>query len=109
MQDVSQTVGPVEVVAVGAAIKGGVLGGEVTDVLLLDVTPLTLAVEVMGGVVRKMLTRNTTIPTSKTETYSTAQDGQSSVEIHVLQAALLGTRTNNGSQRSGALRLSSSP
>jgi molecular chaperone DnaK len=72
-------------VAVGAAIQGGVLSGDVKDILLLDVTPLALGVETLGGVMTKMIERNTTIPTRKTETYTTAADGQSSVEIHVLQ------------------------
>ena len=78
-------VNPDEVVAVGAAIQGAVLGGEVKDVLLLDVTPLTLGIETLGGVMTRMITRNTTIPTKKTETFSTASDDQPSVEIHVLQ------------------------
>jgi molecular chaperone DnaK len=78
-------VNPDEVVAVGAAIQGGVLSGHVKDVLLLDVTPLTLGIETLGGVFTKMITRNTTIPTKKTETFSTASDDQPSVEIHVLQ------------------------
>ncbi len=78
-------VNPDEVVAVGAAIQGGVLKGEVKDLLLLDVTPLTLAIETLGGVATPMIPRNTTIPTRKTETFSTAADNQSSVEIHVLQ------------------------
>src|SRR5437868_2800686 len=78
-------VNPDEVVAVGAAIQGGVLGGEVKDLLLLDVTPLTLAIETLGGVFTKLIGRNTTIPTRKTETFSTAADNQTSVEIHVLQ------------------------
>jgi molecular chaperone DnaK len=78
-------VNPDEVVAVGAAIQGGVLGGEVKDLLLLDVTPLTLAIETLGGVATPMIPRNTTIPTRKTETFSTAADNQTSVEIHVLQ------------------------
>jgi molecular chaperone DnaK len=73
------------VVAVGAAIQGGVLGGEVKDLLLLDVTPLTLAIETLGGVATPMIPRNTTIPTKKTETFSTAADSQTSVEVHVLQ------------------------
>ena len=81
----NQTVNPDEVVAVGAAIQGGVLAGEVKDILLLDVTPLSLGVETLGGVMTKMITRNTTIPTKKAETYSTAVDGQTNVEIHVLQ------------------------
>ena len=78
-------VNPDEVVAIGAAIQAGVLKGEVKDILLLDVTPLTLGVETYGGVMTPMIARNTTIPTSKTETYTTAADGQTSVEVHVLQ------------------------
>jgi molecular chaperone DnaK len=78
-------VNPDEVVAVGAAIQAGVLGGEVKDVLLLDVTPLTLGVETLGGVMTPMIERNTTIPTRKMETFSTAEDGQTAVDIHVLQ------------------------
>src|SRR5207244_6623270 len=78
-------VNPDEVVAIGAAIQAGVLKGEVKDILLLDVTPLTLGVETYGGVMTPMIPRNTTIPTSKTETYTTAADGQTSDEGHVLQ------------------------
>jgi molecular chaperone DnaK len=78
-------VNPDEVVAVGAAIQGGVLGGDVKDVLLLDVTPLSLGVETLGGVMTKMIERNTTIPVRKAETYSTAADNQTAVDIHVLQ------------------------
>jgi molecular chaperone DnaK len=81
----NQTVNPDEVVAVGAAIQAGVLSGEVKDILLLDVTPLSLGVETLGGVMTKIITRNTTIPTKKSETFSTAADGQANVEIHVLQ------------------------
>ena len=84
-KDPNQTVNPDEVVAVGAAIQGGVLAGEVKDILLLDVTPLSLGVETLGGVMTKMITRNTTVPTKKSETYSTAVDGQTNVEMHVLQ------------------------
>jgi molecular chaperone DnaK len=78
-------VNPDEVVAVGAAIQGGVLGGEVKDILLLDVTPLSLGVETMGEVMTVMIERNTTIPVRKTEIYSTAADNQTAVDIHVLQ------------------------
>jgi len=78
-------VNPDEVVAIGAAIQGGVLRGEVKDLLLLDVTPLSLAIETLGGVATPMIPRNTTIPTKKTETFSTAADSQTSVEVHVLQ------------------------
>jgi len=78
-------VNPDEVVAVGAAVQAGVLAGEVKDLLLLDVTPLTLSIETMGGVATSMITRNTTIPTKKTETFSTAADSQTEVEVHVLQ------------------------
>ncbi len=78
-------VNPDEVVAIGAAIQAGVLAGDVTDVLLLDVTPLSLGIETLGGVMTKLIERNTTIPTKKTEVFSTAADSQTSVEIHVLQ------------------------
>ena len=80
-----QGVNPDEVVAVGAAIQAGVLQGEVRDILLLDVTPLTLGIETLGGVTTPLITRNTTIPTAKTEVFTTAADGQTSVEVHVLQ------------------------
>ena len=81
----NQTVNPDEVVAVGAAIQGGVLAGEVKDILLLDVTPLSLGVETMGGVMTKIISRNTTVPTKKSEYFSTAADNQTNVEINVLQ------------------------
>jgi molecular chaperone DnaK len=81
----SKGVNPDEVVAIGAAIQGGVLTGEVKDVLLLDVTPLSLGIETLGGVMTKLIESNTTIPTRKAETFTTAADGQTSVEIHVLQ------------------------
>ncbi|MDJ0675716.1 MAG: molecular chaperone DnaK [Calothrix sp. MO_167.B42] len=81
----NQSVNPDEVVAVGAAIQAGVLGGDVTGILLLDVTPLSLGVETLGGVMTKIIPRNTTIPTKKSEVFSTAVDGQTNVEIHVLQ------------------------
>ena len=84
-KDPSKGVNPDEVVALGAAIQGGVIGGDVTDVLLLDVTPLSLGIETMGGVFTKLINANTTIPTKKSETFSTAVDNQPSVEIHVLQ------------------------
>ncbi|WNG16257.1 molecular chaperone DnaK [Cystobacter fuscus] len=81
----NRSVNPDEVVAVGAAVQAGVLSGEVKDILLLDVTPLSLGVETLGGVMTKLIERNTTIPTRKSETFSTAADGQTQVEIHVLQ------------------------
>jgi molecular chaperone DnaK len=81
----NQSVNPDEVVAIGAAVQAGVLTGEVKDVVLLDVTPLTLSVETLGGVSTPMISRNTTVPTSKTEIYSTAADNQTSVEINILQ------------------------
>lgn len=84
-KDPLKGVNPDEVVAIGAAIQGGVLAGDVKDVLLLDVTPLSLGIETMGGVATKLIERNTTVPTSKSETFSTAADSQSQVEIHVTQ------------------------
>merc|ERR1711968_205147 len=81
----SKGVNPDEVVAIGAAIQGGVLSGDVKDVLLLDVTPLSLGIETMGGVMTKLIESNTTIPTKKSEVFSTAADNQPAVDIHVLQ------------------------
>jgi molecular chaperone DnaK len=81
----NKSVNPDEVVAVGAAIQGAVLSGDVKDVLLLDVTPLSLGIETLGGVMTKLIERNTTIPTKKQQVFSTAADGQTSVEVHVLQ------------------------
>ncbi|HEY2847310.1 MAG TPA: molecular chaperone DnaK, partial [Pyrinomonadaceae bacterium] len=81
----NKTVNPDEVVALGAAVQAGVLGGEKTDILLLDVTPLSLGIETLGGVMTPMITKNTTIPTRKSEIFSTASDNQTSVEVHVLQ------------------------
>src|SRR5436309_11641889 len=86
-KDPHKGVNPDEVVAVGAAIQGGVLKGEVKDVLLLDVTPLSLGIETKGGVMTRLIERNTTIPTRKTEVFSTAEDNQPSVLVHVLQAS----------------------
>jgi molecular chaperone DnaK len=90
----NQSVNPDEVVAVGAAIQGGVLAGEVKDILLLDVSPLSFGVETLGGVMTKIIPRNTTIPTKKSETFSTAVDGQTNVEIHVLQGEREMSRDN---------------
>lgn len=105
-KDPNQTVNPDEVVAVGAAIQGGVLAGEVKDILLLDVTPLSLGVETLGGVMTKLIQRNTTVPTKKSETFSTAVDGQTNVEIHVLQ----GEREMSSDNKSlGTFRLDGIP
>jgi len=84
-KDANKSVNPDEVVAIGAAIQGGVLGGEIKDIVLLDVTPLTLAIETLGGVATAMISRNSTIPTSKTEIFSTAGDNQTQVEINITQ------------------------
>jgi molecular chaperone DnaK len=93
-KDPHKGVNPDEVVAVGAAIQGGVLKGEVKDVLLLDVTPLSLGIETLGGVMTTLIARNTTIPTRKSEIFSTATDNQTSVEVHVLQGERQMSRDN---------------
>ena len=93
-KDPHKGVNPDEVVAIGAAVQAGVLGGDVKDVLLLDVTPLTLGIETLGGVSTPLITRNTTIPTRKSEVFSTAADNQTSVEIHVLQGERPMSRDN---------------
>ena len=93
-KDPNQSVNPDEVVAIGAAVQAGVLAGEVKDILLLDVTPLSLGVETLGGVMTKVIPRNTTVPTKKSEVFSTAVDNQPNVEIHILQGEREFTRDN---------------
>nr|YP_009393136.1 Hsp70-type chaperone [Bostrychia moritziana]ARW61698.1 Hsp70-type chaperone [Bostrychia moritziana] len=93
-KDPNQSVNPDEVVAIGAAVQAGVLAGEVKDILLLDVTPLSLGVETLGGVMTKIISRNTTVPTKKSEVFSTAVDNQPNVEIHVLQGEREFTKDN---------------
>jgi molecular chaperone DnaK len=105
-KDPNQTVNPDEVVAVGAAIQAGVLAGDVTGILLLDVSPLSLGVETLGGVMTRIIPRNTTIPTKKSEVFSTAVDGQTNVEIHVLQGE---REMSNDNKSLGTFRLDGIP
>ena len=105
-KDPNQSVNPDEVVAVGAAIQAGVLAGDVTGILLLDVTPLSLGVETLGGVMTRIIPRNTTIPTKKSEVFSTAVDGQTNVEIHVLQGE---REMSNDNKSLGTFRLDGIP
>ena len=102
-------VNPDEVVAIGAAVQGGVLAGDVKDVLLLDVTPLSLGIETLGGVMTPLIPRNTTIPTRKSEVFSTATDGQTSVEVHVLQGERSHARDNRTLGRFQLVGLASAP
>merc|ERR1712060_75520 len=93
-KDPTQNVNPDEVVAMGAAIQGGVLSGSVKDVLLIDVTPLSLGIETLGGVFTRLINRNTTIPTKKSQTFSTAADGQTAIQVKVYQGERELTRDN---------------
>ncbi|MEM1203632.1 MAG: molecular chaperone DnaK [Acidobacteriota bacterium] len=108
-KEVHRGVNPDEVVAIGAAVQGGVLAGDVKDVLLLDVTPLSLGIETLGGVTTKLIERNTTIPTRKSETFSTAADNQTSVEVHVLQGEREMARDNRTLGRFHLVGIPSAP